>query len=601
MSNTISSGASELLLEKLCSALVSSSGPPPGQLSIGNLATPVSPLLTSLIRAACFIDLAAGRREMSTQTDSCLLKSKSHNHHLSPLLSSLSRHREEREEGRQHKKRKRKKDSESKVRKKKKKKEKRKVHYCSSPSYSDFEPEDPILRRRLRATKAQQKVRAENVGRGKAFPHTKKEKKKKKRRRQSRSESKNRSKSSPRSRSRSRARKSRSTEREERKRRRGERSLSRLKERVDRSKLGEKEEENNPQKSKEDFDQFTSRIVKQNGSDLRIEKHDISDNTGEKQALDEENNGDGMKDSGGGIIVSKIDDIPTRPEWFERQNLTSRAFREVKLVETKKVDNNFSSKLKFEFNIPSKRLALKTNPAASTFAELSNKLGPTQNLSGRRLPAFQIAQKSAPEVKAAALKQKNPVIAKNAIEPEEENASETPEPDIVHIKDVNGNKSKGKAESRSRSRSWSCGSEDGGRSRSETRSRSYTSYSRSRTRSRSYTYSRSRSRSYSYSSYYSRSHSRSQSFYSRSRSRSYYSSYSSRSRSRTRSPSIVRRRGSPSFLDKRRITSARKRPVPYHRPTPSPSPSSSASRASTRSPSPNQSHSRSKKRADSRK
>ena len=82
---------------------------------------------------------------------------------------------------------------------------------------------------RFRATKAQQKVRAENVGRDKALPHTKKvtigmrernriayssildaqEKKKKKRRRQSRSESKHRSKSSPRSRSRSRARKSR--------------------------------------------------------------------------------------------------------------------------------------------------------------------------------------------------------------------------------------------------------------------------------------------------------------------------------------------------------------------------------------------------------
>merc|ERR550517_134388 len=341
--------------------------------------------------------------------------------------------------------------------------------------------------------------------------------------------------------------------------------------------------------------------VKQNGSDLRIEKHDISDNTGEKQALDEENNGDGMKDSGGGIIVSKIDDIPTRPEWFERQTLTSRAFREVKLVETKKVDNNFSSKLKFEFNIPSKRLALKTNPAASTFAELSNKLGPTQSLSGRRLPALQASTKPAPEAKQTILKQKNPVIAKNDIEPKDQDMSEKL-PDIVHIKDVNGNKSKEKAYSRSRSRSWS-GSEDGGgrsRSRSETRSRSYT-YSRSRSRSRSYTYSRSRSRSYSYSSYYSRSGSRSQSFYSRSRSRSYYSSYSSRSRSRTRSPSIVRRRGSPSFLDKRRITSARKRPVPYHRPTPSPSPSSSASRASTRSPSPTRSHSRSKKRTDSRK
>ena len=151
MSNPISSGSSVLLLEKLCSGLLSSSGPPPvGQLSIQNLVSP-SPLLASLIRAACFIDLAASRREISTQTDSCLLKSKSkahHHHHLSPILSSLSRHREEREPVRHHKKRKRKKE-ESKLRKKKKK-EKRKVHYCSSPSYSDFEPEDPILRRRLR-------------------------------------------------------------------------------------------------------------------------------------------------------------------------------------------------------------------------------------------------------------------------------------------------------------------------------------------------------------------------------------------------------------------------------------------------------------------
>ena len=149
MSNPISSESSALLLEKLCCALVSSSARPPssGQLSIQNLVSP-SPLLASLIRAACFIDLAASRREISTQTDSCLLKSKTH-HHLSPLLSSLSRHRDERsEERRQQKKRKRKKE-ESKPRKKKKK-EKRKVHYCSSPSYSDFEPEDPILRRRLR-------------------------------------------------------------------------------------------------------------------------------------------------------------------------------------------------------------------------------------------------------------------------------------------------------------------------------------------------------------------------------------------------------------------------------------------------------------------
>ncbi|XP_014218798.1 uncharacterized protein LOC106647058 isoform X2 [Copidosoma floridanum] len=46
---------------------------------------------------------------------------------------------------------------------------------------------------------------------------------------------------------------------------------------------------------------------------------------------------------------------------------------------------------------------------------------------------------------------------------------------------------------------------------------------------------------------------------------------------RSRSPSIPRRYGSPSFLDRRRITSARKRPVPYNRPTPSPTSSSSKS------------------------
>ena len=43
------------------------------------------------------------------------------------------------------------------------------------------------------------------------------------------------------------------------------------------------------------------------------------------------------------------------------------------------------------------------------------------------------------------------------------------------------------------------------------------------------------------------------------------SSYSSRSSSRSRSPSIRRRKTSPSFLDKRRITSARKLPISYTR------------------------------------
>lgn len=57
---------------------------------------------------------------------------------------------------------------------------------------------------------------------------------------------------------------------------------------------------------------------------------------------------------------------------------------------------------------------------------------------------------------------------------------------------------------------------------------------------------------------------------------------SSSTTSRSRSPSIPRRHGSPSFLDRRRITSARKRPIPYHRHTPSSvSGSSSSSSSST--------------------
>ena len=393
---------------------------------------------------------------------------------------------------------------------------------------------------------------------------------------------------------------------DKKKKKRKGRSGSGMNEKTD-SEIGQKRgQEIDPMmKSKEDLDHGKQGQdnIRENGIVSKADSFE-SPAKEEKQRLNVEKNGEREDCSGaneGGIIVSKIADIPTRPEWFERQTktLTSRAFREVKVVETKKIDNN-SSKLKFEFHIPAKRLALKTNPAASTFAELSNKLKPTQSLSSRKLPAFQPSPKPPPEVKQAVLKPNNPIIVKNGVEPESQNESDAL-PDIVHIKDVNGNKSKRKVESRSRSRSWSGSGNGGGRrgSRSDSGSRSST-YSRSRSRTRSYTYSRSRSRSYSYSSYYSRSASRSPSYYSRSRSRSYYSSYSSRSRSRsrTRSPSIVRRRGSPSFLDKRRITSARKRPVPYHRPTPSPSPSSSSSRDSTRTPSPTRAK---QQRAESRK
>ncbi|XP_055384178.1 uncharacterized protein LOC129613890 isoform X2 [Condylostylus longicornis] len=87
------------------------------------------------------------------------------------------------------------------------------------------------------------------------------------------------------------------------------------------------------------------------------------------------------------------------------------------------------------------------------------------------------------------------------------------------------------------------------------------SYSRSKSRYSTESSANSSRSNYSYSSgrtshSYSRSSSRCSSSLSRSR---------SRSRNHSRSPSIPRRRGSPSFLERRRITSARKRPVPYNR------------------------------------
>ncbi|XP_046698165.1 serine/arginine repetitive matrix protein 4 isoform X2 [Silurus meridionalis] len=77
-----------------------------------------------------------------------------------------------------------------------------------------------------------------------------------------------------------------------------------------------------------------------------------------------------------------------------------------------------------------------------------------------------------------------------------------------------------------------------------------------------------------------------------------------RSRRRTCSPMRKRRRDSPSHLEARRITSARKRPIPYYRPSPSSS-SRSSSLSSwslfslTRSQSRSPSHSRSRSRSRS--
>ena len=269
---------------------------------------------------------------------------------------------------------------------------------------------------------------------------------------------------------------------------------------------------------------------------------------------------EGDRDSGR-IIFSRIEDIPTQSENPRFVNIADSKIED-KVGNGRKsedVEGCSYTKLKFEINFLNKKPNLAAKPL-STFAELSNKLGPTVNLNSRKLPPplnqkpFSndiSANKSSEngfhftdEKEKNAVKENgfvfdvasaNTVAEDMDLDDEDEDVGnvisvnqEIEDDEIVILKT---------SKSRSKSRSPS-------RSRSRSRSRSY-SYSRSRSRSYSYSsYSRSRSRGYSYSR-------------SRSRSRSYsYSSYSSRSRSRTRSrsPSIPRRRGSPSFLDKRRIT-----------------------------------------------
>merc|ERR1719483_899427 len=234
----------------------------------------------------------------------------------------------------------------------------------------------------------------------------------------------------------------------------------------------------------------------------------------------------------GRIIFSKIEDIPTRPDSPNLlENGNSHHLNDKDECNKKE---NTPTRLKFEINIPQKKISLPTQ-TQSTFAELSNRLGPTVNFNNRKLGINHNIKNPLLEPRERETKKEN-----KEIKPKETNTIQI---DVDETEDVVYLKS----------------------SKSKTRSSDI-----KRSRSRSYTYSPSRSRSYSYSSY------------SRSRSRSW-----SYSRSRSRSYSIQRRRGSPSFLDKRRITSARKRPIPYHRPTPSPTPSfssrSSCSRSRSRS------------------
>ncbi|XP_003726265.1 serine/arginine repetitive matrix protein 2 isoform X1 [Strongylocentrotus purpuratus] len=135
--------------------------------------------------------------------------------------------------------------------------------------------------------------------------------------------------------------------------------------------------------------------------------------------------------------------------------------------------------------------------------------------------------------------------------------SRSPDSKQSHKKEENGKNGKKSRRSYSsdsdRSRSYSRSPERRSRRRSRSRSRRSHSYSKERRRSRS--------RSLSYSPYERR----------KSRSKS----PSSKTKEKNFSP-IRKRRDSPSFLDRRRITSARKLPVPYDRPAASPAHSDSS-------------------------
>ena len=138
----------QILLDKLVSIL-SSPSPSPTPSSFP------SHLLTSLVRAACFIDLYSStpvqsrKKDAHTQTVINIDLSSSD---ASPLQPTKENSPEEdckefdNDRNTQSKKRIRNKENKS----RKKKKGKKKKRYCSSPSYSDYEPENPILRKNRR-------------------------------------------------------------------------------------------------------------------------------------------------------------------------------------------------------------------------------------------------------------------------------------------------------------------------------------------------------------------------------------------------------------------------------------------------------------------
>lgn len=95
---------------------------------------------------------------------------------------------------------------------------------------------------------------------------------------------------------------------------------------------------------------------------------------------------EGDRDSGK-IIFSRIEDIPTQSENPRFVNIADTEIDNDAEHSRKSEDVEGCSytKLKFEINFVNKKPNLAAKPL-STFAELSNKLGPTVNLNSRKLP-----------------------------------------------------------------------------------------------------------------------------------------------------------------------------------------------------------------------
>ena len=87
----------------------------------------------------------------------------------------------------------------------------------------------------------------------------------------------------------------------------------------------------------------------------------------------------------GGIIISRVEDIPTQSENPRFINIADSSLDTGSDHRSESVESCSYTKLKFEINFLNKKPNLAAKPL-STFAELSNKLGPTVNLNSRKLP-----------------------------------------------------------------------------------------------------------------------------------------------------------------------------------------------------------------------